>query len=393
MIHPQTLITIDYLIINLKGSANQLTGINSEFVFNLAPYGTKTFANRFEVLYKGEKIGTLVNTPRSNIIDEQLNQFQFENHLFYTKTLSELKNIISELVTSYDLNFVAINRLDIAFDINDTNQYYRNLNTSLNNGSTRLSGRKKAFNQYNELIKGVCINNGFSVGQRSSSKFLRCYNKSLSLQINEKQYILDYYKNNNFSSQNVWRFEYQLNSSFFSNLKNFGHDKDFYNIDCKKQKLPFEDLTWSIFDYASLVELVQIAQSNFFELKENTGLKQINAEKSILFILDFSYLKTFFSSFIPTFKRLKSTHVPNLIKRKRLAKALFREYCANFQNVSYIVALNRLLLENNPFDDSPLYNWFELKIKFYLAEFQDVEKMPLKFNFNTYYEQINLFIE
>jgi len=393
MIHPKTLISIDFLIINLKGSVTPIAGTNSEFIFNVAPYGTKTFSNRFEVKYKGEKIGTLVNEPRSNIIDSELNQFQFENHLFYTKSLLELKSIISDLVDSYHLSFTAINRLDIAFDINDNNNYYRNLNTSLNTGSVRLSGRKKAFNQYNELVKGVCINNGFALGQRSSSKFLRCYNKSLSLEINEKQYILDYYKNNNFSNNNVWRFEYQLNSSFFSNLKNFGHDKDFFDVNKEKLKLPFEDLTWCIFDYNALINLVEMAQNNFFELKENTGLKQINAEKSISFILNFDYLKTLYSKFKLIFKRLKTTHIPNLIKRKRLAKALFREYCANFQNVSYIVALNRLLLEINPFNDLPLLEWFELKMKFYLAEFNEHEKMNIKFDFTLFYEQSNLFIE
>lgn len=30
---------------------------NSNFQFISAPYGTKTFANKFEVLYKNEKLG------------------------------------------------------------------------------------------------------------------------------------------------------------------------------------------------------------------------------------------------------------------------------------------------------------------------------------------------
>jgi len=365
---------------------------NSNFEFILSPYGTKTFANKFDVLYHKEKIGTLVNTPRSNIIPEDLNQLQFENHIFYSKTLEYIKLIIIDLTDSYNVKYEAINRLDIAFDINDDKGYYRALNRSLNDGSTRLSGRKKSFNQYNELIKGVCINNGFTLGQRSSSKMLRVYNKTLSLEVNEKPHIIQHYKNNNFSINNVWRFEYQLNSSFFSNLKDFGHDKDFFDVKGEKLVLPFQDLTFSIFDYSTLIELVTMAQSNFFILKENTGKKQINAENTIPFILDFDYLKTLYGIYKPTILRLKTTHVPNLTKRKRLAKSLFREYCANYQNVTYVVALNRLLDEMNPFDNSPLHDWFSLKMPFYLSEFKDVEKMNNRFDFKLFDEQKKLFL-
>lgn len=391
--HPKSLLSIDYLIINLKGNLSQVEGTNSPFSFISAPYGTKTFANKFDVLLSGEKIGTLVNTPRSSIIPDDLNQLQFENHIFYSRTLSELKQIIHDLTDFYHVEFTAINRLDIAIDINDNDSYYRNLNTSLNNGSIRLSGRKKSFNQYNELVKGVCINNGFTLGQRSSSKMLRVYNKTLSLQVSEKPHIIEHYKNNNFNINNVWRFEYQLNSSFFSNLKDFGHDKDFFDVKGEKLVLPFQDLTWSIFEYGALLELLNMAQTNFFILKENTGKKQINAEQTIPFIIDFDYLKSVYSKHLPTFKRLKTTHVPNLTKRKRLAKSLFREYCANFQNVTYIVALNRLLLENNSFDDKPLLVWFEQKMPFYLAEFKEVEKLQNKFDYQLYNEQSLIFIE
>lgn len=390
--HPKTLITIDYLIINLKGDLSPITHTNS-FDFVIAPYGTKTFSNKFDVFYKKEKIGIIVNEPRSNIIAPDLNQLQFENHIFYSRSLAELKQIIIDLTDSYNLEFTSINRLDVAFDINDKENYYRKLNTSLNNGGVRLSGRKKTFNQYNELVKGVCINNGFTLGQRSSSKMLRVYNKSLNLQIKEKDHIIQWYKENDFKNVDVWRFEYQLNSSFFSNLKSFGHDKDFYDVNKEKLKLPFEDLTFAIFDYGALINLVIMAQTNFFELKENTGKKQINAEKSISFILDFDYLLSISSDYKPTFKRLKTTHVPNVTKRKRLAKSLFREYCANHQNVTYIVALNRVLLEVNPYDEKPLIEWFTQKMSFYLAEFKEVEKIDNKFNYLLYKEQSKLFIE
>lgn len=392
--HPNTLISIDYLIINLIGDLTPRTPNNSlDFELFHEPFGTKTFADKHLLKYKGEQIGFILSNPRSNIIDAQLNQMQFENHIFYSKSLAEIRTLIYNLTDVYNLNFTAINRLDIAFDINDNDNYYRNLSNNVVKGAYKLAGRKKSFSTHNELVKGVCINNGFNLGSRTSTKFLRVYNKTLSLEVNEKQHIIDFYNANNFENKNVWRFEYQLNSSFFANLKSFGYDKDFYDSSKEKLALPFEDLTWSIFEYASLINLAQIAQKNFFELRMNTGKSQTNKEEIVPFILDFDYLMSINSQYKPTFVRLKKTHIPSVVKRKRLAKALFREYCANFQNITYIVALNRLLSEINPFDNLPLYDWFEQKKSFYLAEFKQLEKMNISFDVPLYYEQINLFIE
>lgn len=392
--HPTTLITIDYLIINLMGDIVQNKQSNSlDFEFITEPFGTKTFSVKQIVKYKNERIGTILSIPRSNIIPEKLTQLQFENHIFYSKSLTEIKEIIYELVSNYTLTFSSINRLDIAYDINDNNNYYRNIVRNLNNKVYKMAGRTKAFSAHSEFVKGVSINNGFSLGSRSSSKFLRCYNKTLSLEIKEKQYIIDFYNKNNFENKNVWRFEYQLNSTFFTNLKNYGHDKDFFDASKEKLKLPFEDLTWSIFDYGALINLTMLAQNNFFDIRKNTNKSQTNKEKKIKFIIDFDYLLSIKSNIKYTFVRLKKTHYPTITKKKRLIKALFREYCSEFQNITYIVALNKLLLYTNPFDNKPLSEWFNQKMSFYLAEFKELEKMNIKFDYSLYNEQSNLFIE
>ncbi|MGL2994560.1 replication initiation factor domain-containing protein [Flavobacterium sp. TSSA_36] len=392
--HPKTLISIDYLIINLMGDFRPFEASNSsEFDIIKEPFATKTFSDKYLIKYQGQNLATIFSKPRASIINEFLSQLQFENHIFYTKSLDEISDIINLFTTTYCLDFSAINRLDIAFDIHDKNEYYRKLNADLSNGALRVAGRKKGFSSYNEIVKGVCINNGFNFGSRGSSKFLRVYNKSLSLEINEKSYIQEFYKKNDFDNKNVWRFEYQLNASFFTNLKSFGHDKDFFEETGQKLVLPFQDVTYSLFNYSALIQLVIMAQTNFFELRENTGKSQVNKEKSVSFILDFDYLLENIGKYKPTFIRLKRSFVPSLVKRKRLAKALFREYVANFQNVTYIVALNRLLLEKNPFDGTTLQTWFDDKMRFYLSEFQQLEKMGIKFNYALYNEQTNLFIE
>ena len=392
--HPKTLISIDYLIINLKGDLNQNSSINSSnFELYKEPFATKIFSDKYIVKYQGESLGIMFASPRSSIISADLIQLQFENHIFYTKSLLEIRNIIDLFTDEYKLTFSAINRLDIAVDIQNSSAYFRKLTNNILNNKVLLSGRKKSFSTHNELVKGVCISNGFNLGSRTSAKFLRVYNKTLSLEIKEKQYIIDYYKQNHFDASDVWRFEFQLNAQFFSDLKNYGHDKDFFQTTGEKLVLPFEDVTNAIFDYSALCNLLIMAKTNFFELRKNTGKSQINKEKKIDFIIDFDYLLENISEYKPTFVRLKSTYTPDMIKKKRLAKALFREYIANFQNVTYIVALNRLLDCRNPITNEPLSKWFDEKMRFYLTEFRQLEKMKVKFDAGLFNEQRMLFIE
>ena len=238
-----TLINIDYLIINLLGKPFGNFSDNS--AFNLQPfdYGTKIFTNRSELYYNNEKIGVFTSVPRSHIIDSELAQLQFENHLFYTKSLTELKNIISQFCLETSYMFKSINRLDICIDRNDKDNYYRNLYDNVVNGTFLISGRPKNIQSYYETFKGKSILNGFSVGKRTSSKLLRCYNKTLSLQLTEKEYINQFYENNGLKNTNVWRFEYQLNSKFFQDL----------NEVSKHSNEVIEKMTWGIFDYSALV--------------------------------------------------------------------------------------------------------------------------------------------
>ena len=86
------LLTIDYLIINFKGTLDEQTfGLKTYSEDYTNPltlvkheYGNKTFSEVYDLIHENEKIGTIQANPRSNIIATDLIQFQFENHLFYT---------------------------------------------------------------------------------------------------------------------------------------------------------------------------------------------------------------------------------------------------------------------------------------------------------------------
>lgn len=376
-----TLINIDYLIINLEGQPFGEFPENSNFRLKPYEYGTKIFEIRADLYYQDLKIGIYTAKPRSAIMSEQFAQLQFENNLFYTLSNNALKGVINAFCDETNYIFKSVNRLDICLDKSDINNSYRNLYSNVVTGNYLISGRPKNLQSYFETYKGKSILNGFQIGKRTSDKIIRCYNKTLSLQLTEKPYINDYYANNALKNENVWRFEYQLNSAFFRGLNE--HSKSNINIS--------QTMTWGIFDKANLYELLKIANKGFFELRENTGKSQINKEKLIV-LFDFDFLQSQISKFNPIIKRLKKDVLSSTTIKKRLAKSLFREYYANNQDISYIVALNLLLEDLDMLTEKPLLLWFKNKLHFYLHEFRTKEKIVNDFDSQLFHEHQLLFL-
>lgn len=375
------LINIDYLIINLEGNVFGDFIENSNFHSVHYDYGTKIFSNRSDIFYKNEKIGTLTSSPRSDILSKDFAQMQFENHLYYTKTLLELKQLVDEFCTETNYTFKAINRLDICIDKQDKAHTYRNLYNNIVQGSFLISGRPKNISSYYETFKGKSVLNGFQVGKRSSDKIIRVYNKTLSLQIVEKPFINEYFNVNNLKNDNVWRFEYQINSAFFRNLLKVSPENESVT----------EQMTWGIFSIATLTELLKLANKGFFEIHENTGKSQINKEKKIQ-IFDFDLMRQSLTNQTTKISRLKKSMDSTTTIKKRLAKSLFREYYANQQDISYVIALNLLLEDNDITTEKQLKYWFRNKRNFYLKEFRDKEKIIQKFDNNLFLEHQQLFL-
>ncbi|MBE99090.1 hypothetical protein [Flavobacterium coralii] len=413
------LITIDYLILNLNGKlqkniydTNTSEEINahaqyldasadniffiSNFCFELAERGTKNFSSRYTVFYNDIRLGILTANPhKGSVLKPDFAQLQIDNALFYTHR-NELKKIIQEFLTITDYEWTAINRLDIALDKQD-NGYYSHLYNKIMNGEILLAGRKKAVTQYAEMQllnahhethKGQIYLNGFTVGKRSASRFLRVYNKTLNLRSEPKEYINTWWQNDGLASPenecDVWRYEYQLNAKFFKDL--FKH-KD---IVTPTSLSNVEKLTWAIFDIENLIELLRLAEKNHFELRENTGKSQINKEEAIT-LHCWNTIKN-------TYTKVKSSiqKIPRIISRssvilKRLAKSLFREYYVNGQDISYIIGLNQLLNTNTAYNpetqtERPLKDWFAEKMPYYLSEFHTKERIKDTFNKMLYHE-------
>jgi hypothetical protein len=376
-----TLINIDYLIINIEGKPFGEFPEDSKFHLKPYEYGTKIFEIRADLYYEDLKIGIYTAKPRSAIMSEDFAQLQFENNLFYTLSNDALSGVINAFCDETNYFFKSVNRLDICLDKSDINNSYRNLYSNVVAGNYLISGRPKNLQSYFETYKGKSILNGFQIGKRTSDKIIRCYNKTLSLQLTEKPYINEYYNNNGLQNDNVWRFEYQLNSAFFRGL----------NEHSKANETISQSMTWGIFNKANLYELLKIANKGFFELRENTGKSQVNKEKLIV-LFDFDYLQSQISKFNPIIKRLKKVILSSTTIKKRLAKSLFREYYANNQDVSYIVALNLLLEDMDMITEKPLLIWFKSKLHFYLHEFRTKEKLVNDFDSELFQEHQLLFL-
>src|SRR5690606_9132211 len=144
------------------------------------------------------------------------------------------------------------------------------LYTDLITGEKLVKGREKNISAHHITKKGRGQFNGFTVGKRTASRFLRVYNKTVALQqpTQPKPYIVEWHKNNGLEAlegSDIWRFEYQLNSTFFTYLRKYG-----------------KNITFTAFEPQSLIELIELAEKNHFEIVENTGKSETNKEKTIV---------------------------------------------------------------------------------------------------------------
>lgn len=362
------LINIDYLIINLSG-ANIIENKGS---FHLEKHerGTKIFQNVFDIHYENIKIGTLLSNPYENsVLQSDFKQLQFENNLFYTIQKNKLKEIIYSLLNTYQCSFDSINRLDICIDHKETD-LHKNLMLDLLTKKFVLAGREKNISTYYVSKNGKIEQTGIQIGKRSNSRFLRIYNKTLQLENESKEYISDWHNNNNLFGK-IWRIEYQLNNKFFKGLKRVENDIQ-------------ENICWSIFDENYLKELFLLAKKNHFELKENTGKTEINKEREVS-VLDYTQISNVSNK--ETFvSKIKEKFNNKVLGIKRTIKSLFTEYYKSFQELEYIIPLQKLL------DKYSLQTWFNEKHKFYIAECKKKELLKEEFNYQQFYSDLEICI-
>jgi len=330
---------LDFLKINYKGFPNfdYVTGLKVD----KQPYGTKTFKNLYKLSYRGHEFGVLENEPRSAIIDKTLNQFKLSNHLFYTLPAESIQNLLEEFTKSVGLTYYSLNRVDIALDFEGAKHDVHGLVKGFHNNELLISGRQKKVDFYTHTIKGKIETTGVKIGSRTTSRFLRIYNKTLESKSNIKTDITDAWQKFGLKGE-IWRYEYQLNSAFLRDLEAV-------------------DLN-TIFSDNGLYNLLKKANSNHFDIKYNTGKKETNKEASFE-LFSWRSVRACLNVIFDEVKRIKRNIKETFIGQQRMIKGLLRSYFSTGQRLEYIVPLKIML------DDFQLWEWFGKKLPFYLDEF------------------------
>lgn len=360
-------INIDYLVLNCEGSNEHFDKINSStYQLELQDVGTKVFKNRYFLMFENEKVATILTNPHSKAIKQDLVQVQISNHLFYTYNFTSLRKLVEIFILkALNLKITTISRLDISIDFDNSTNAVQNLANLIQNNELLLAGKDKAFNPHYVSNKGKSELTGLYIGKRSSSRYLRVYNKTLEMQKTPKEYILERWKKHGLENNNVWRCEYELTNVFF-------HNRQINN----------ETISTQIFSQYALLKLFQEAEKNHFELKKNTGKSELNKEQTIPFF-EWSLLFSTCEIKDLTISKIKKIIEPSILVQKRLLKAIFREYYISKQSYQNIFMIQYVLEKYH------LYDFLEKKLPYYIDEFEKAQKAPFLFDYNLFQEHLS----
>ncbi|AGO49228.1 replication initiation factor [Cellulophaga phage phi18:4] len=330
----------DYMILSLKGIP--IVQDTNGLKFSPRDYGTAIFKDVLDVTIDGNIFGTISCSPRSPIVPFDTVHFKLENSLFYTKPGFQLLHYCNRLLNTLQIEFKGVNRLDLAVDYTDTS-ITKNVLTCLTSKSFRMSGRKKEVKFFSVTDTGYIDFQGVQIGKRTSSRFCRIYNKTLEMNTQKmKPYIANAWRSHGMQGE-IWRFEYQLNSKFMSEIKGLTLN--------------------NLFQKDFLISLLEMARKNHFEIKFNTNKSEINKEKTFDF-MPMSIIRELAKIPFLYVEKIKRCISESLIGQKRLIKGLMRGYASTGQNIKYLSPLKQIL------NDFVLSEWFFQKVGYYFDEFK-----------------------
>lgn len=364
-------ITIDYLIINgLQKKQIDLDDYrvlfpdgSIKFSGRNELYGTKVFRTVTKIYFNGNEFATLTSSPHENSIHQDgFCQIQFNNRFLY-ESLRYFKAIVKDFFNEYSIEPTGLNRLDIALDsqINSGgfNPVLFEIQKHLADNSCIIVGKEKILT-FNTSTKANFT--GFTLGLRSSDRYLRFYNKSAEMQAKQtKKHIVTWWKNTcNFWNEknDVWRLEMQLNRRFL---------KDITDV-------------FRIFDYSFLSSMFQISIEKFFDLRENLNYsREYRNPKIQIYNKEFlkEYIKTSIYSrttervgkgqFYMPIRKNSPVEDQTINQNKQTIKKMFFRYLKSNQESILPVFFIREIFEINP--SYYELEFFSKKRSYWIAEF------------------------
>ena len=331
---------------SLKGFINQQAHgwrkVSNNIQLKYRHYGNPTFNTVAEVYLDSERVGEIEAHPRS-LLDPDTVLFSVDNRIQYSKGWT---NKIQKIWHDMQLDLMHVNRLDIAVDQVDQDQFAfirRLVSGSVRSvGGTRFQPLYKGRDE-----KGRAKMVHFTFGSRKSGKYLRAYYKRQELEVSNKKYIEDYWQANGFNldkKQEVARFEIVLKREEL---------KRYEDLQIRASSLHLLE------DPEYLATLFNTAKTGFFEFVRSSALKK---DKNVsrakrLKILDLSNITTRLLSKV---RRKASSFV---YQAKMAAKMQYMLYCKTGDDMHYKQVQE--ILKN-----FTLTRWFEAMVDRFYKEYQ-----------------------
>lgn len=343
-------LSIDYLILNAIGNFDlvDFESIRTDRVaFRECQFPTKNFKRVIECYIDGKQVGTFFCVPHAgSVIDKGFAQFQAKNWFLYQPSgvvLAELNMIAG----SINAVWTGINRLDIALDGAESSYSGAvvDLPSYINDNAVLIAGKEKVM-QVMTTTKGKYT--GYTIGKRSSNKFLRFYNKTEQLKEVSKPWVVAGLRTFcNYDHETVYRMEIQLNRKYLSHITDIS----------------------VCFNYRFIKSMFEASLRGFFELYENEGKERVSRNPQIE-IYNETKLKNwlrcikdkeacFFKG--KAFQAEESTETQD----RKLLKKMFCRYVRNQDNIAPLVIFTEIISNNER-----MLEFFYQKRQFWLVEIE-----------------------
>lgn len=239
--------------------------------------GTNVWRKRRILLNdQGEKVATILYSPKSSIIDQRSGLIEIANEWLYHGISPS--RILDMLSTSRPFVVSGINRLDLAVDFNPTDEQ-RAVIFGLGKKDMRIAGKANETDWWSvsrssllaDWVQGIRIPHQQSWGHKTSDVKWKLYYKTKDLLDAEggvcysKPYIVDCWREAEMDIRDVWRLEVSLHR-------------------CNQFLYGGEQLSWPVFKSCNPRILYAGLYNNRFKVRKEEGHKDKTNDTAVSFL-------------------------------------------------------------------------------------------------------------
>ncbi len=204
----------------------------------------------YKIYYHGFEVSELFTCPLN---DKHLNDevsFKVNNAILY---LNNWTYLVEFIVNELDLRIKRMEKLAIAIDGNSNlkildycRRYLRNHTIQINNDKIKITPK--------DFTKTELRWSGYLIGCKKYEKFARVYDKTKEIKKSGKTYIMEFWKQNGLTDNNVGRFELELGHRHLKKYK-FNTIHEFGSCHLMTQLIHDEVQDWLKFYKVKLVDI------------------------------------------------------------------------------------------------------------------------------------------